>query len=183
MALFEAFGAPVRGWLVAVDDDGVARVDWPGNGLGPMAASSLVQIDAAPAVGDAPWPVLLVFDGAAAAPIVAGVLHRRIVKPSAAEGAVAAPAGGPPTGAAPSAESTAAAGDASVCVPRGPGSPVTVSLDGRSVSLQAAERIELRCGESSLLMTADGRVVIRGANLVSRATETHKIRGAAVLIN
>jgi hypothetical protein len=68
-------------------------------------------------------------------------------------------------------------------VPPGLASPVTVSLDGRSVSLQAAERIELRCGDSALVMTADGHVVIRGANLVSRASETNKIRGAAVLIN
>jgi len=177
MPLFEAFGAPVRGWLVGVDDDGVARVDWPGNDLGPVAASSLVQLDAAPAAGEPAWPVLLVFDAVEAAPIVAGVLHRRIVKAAAPQTAGAAPAGATP------AQATPALVSSPDTVPPGLASPVTVSLDGRSVSLQAAERIELRCGDSALVMTADGHVVIRGANLVSRASETNKIRGAAVLIN
>jgi hypothetical protein len=65
-----------------------------------------------------------------------------------------------------------------------PGSAaVTVSDDGRTVSIEAAERLELRCGDTTLVMTAAGDLVLRGERIVSRASETNKIRGAAVLIN
>jgi hypothetical protein len=156
--------ASVFGQLVGVDDQGAAQVDWPGNRRGPMAARTLVQFDAAPSASDPPVPVLLVFVGDEAVPVIVGVLQPSVLR------AVSAPE------VAPEVAPTHADHPASE-------SPITVSLDGRTVSLQAAERLELRCGDSAIVMTADGHVTIRGANLVSRATETNKIRGGAVLIN
>lgn len=47
----------------------------------------------------------------------------------------------------------------------------------------AAESITLVCGEASLTLHADGRVVTRGVNVVSVATEQQRIQGAVVRIN
>lgn len=60
---------------------------------------------------------------------------------------------------------------------------VDVSLDGRSVTLEASREITLRCGEASLTLHADGRVVTRGVNVVSQASEQQRIAGAIVRIN
>jgi len=49
--------------------------------------------------------------------------------------------------------------------------------------LTAAQKLELCCGKSSLSMEEDGRIVLRGVELTSRASGVNKIRGAAVKIN
>ncbi len=58
-----------------------------------------------------------------------------------------------------------------------------VRVDGRRIVLAAESEIQLRCGAASLTLTADGRIVIKGKNLLAHADEMHKIRGAAVRIN
>ncbi len=60
---------------------------------------------------------------------------------------------------------------------------IDVSLDGRAVTLEATREITLRCGEASLTLHADGRVVTRGVNVVSQASEQQRIAGAIVRIN
>ena len=64
-----------------------------------------------------------------------------------------------------------------------PRRPVDAVLDGRRVVLEAHDEIVLRCGESSISLRKDGKVVIRGRELVSRAAEINKIKGGAVHIN
>ena len=59
----------------------------------------------------------------------------------------------------------------------------TIQLNGKAVIFQADEEIVLRCGFGSLIIRADGQIVIKGKKLVSRASETNKIRGASVQIN
>jgi hypothetical protein len=49
--------------------------------------------------------------------------------------------------------------------------------------VEAQEEVLLRCGESSLSMKKDGKIVLKGRTIVSRASRTHKIRGASVAIN
>lgn len=56
-------------------------------------------------------------------------------------------------------------------------------LDGRSVVLEAQTEIVLRCGKGSITLTADGKIVIKGTELVSRASGSNKIKGALVNIN
>ena len=53
----------------------------------------------------------------------------------------------------------------------------------RRVLIEAGEEITLKCGESSLRMTKDGRVVTRGKHLVSRSSGANKIKGASVQLN
>ncbi len=58
-----------------------------------------------------------------------------------------------------------------------------VKLDGERVVLTADREIVLRCGEASITLTRDGKVVVKGANLVQTATGLNRIRGASVQIN
>lgn len=51
------------------------------------------------------------------------------------------------------------------------------------LTLDATENLELRCGESSLTMNREGKVVLKGEQIVSRARGVNKIKGAAVKIN
>jgi hypothetical protein len=59
----------------------------------------------------------------------------------------------------------------------------SVELSLRKVVLEAKEEIVLRCGAGSLTIRADGQVIIKGTRLMSKASETNKVRGASVLIN
>lgn len=58
-----------------------------------------------------------------------------------------------------------------------------VSVDGETVVLSADRRIELRCGKSSLVLTREGRVVLKGAHVVSRSSGPNKIKGASIALN
>ncbi|MCR9165749.1 MAG: DUF6484 domain-containing protein [Nannocystaceae bacterium] len=56
-------------------------------------------------------------------------------------------------------------------------------VDGKKVRLEGQDEIVLRCGKSSITMRRNGRVVIRGVQVESRATGRNRIKGGAVLIN
>lgn len=56
-------------------------------------------------------------------------------------------------------------------------------VDGRRVVLEARHEIVLRCGRASITLTANGKVVIKGTELVSRSSGANKIKGAVVNIN
>ena len=58
-----------------------------------------------------------------------------------------------------------------------------ITIDGEKLVLNAKKEIEIRCGKSALIMKADGKVVIKGDQLISRARRVNKIKGAAVKIN
>ncbi len=75
-------------------------------------------------------------------------------------------------------------------VVRAPGDPATVApasldavVDGERVVLTGRREVVLRCGKASLALSADGRVVIEGANLLATSSGLHRIRGGAVQIN
>lgn len=51
------------------------------------------------------------------------------------------------------------------------------------ILLNASEKIELHCGKSTLTMEKDGRIIVRGANITTRAKGTNKIKGGSVQIN
>ena len=61
--------------------------------------------------------------------------------------------------------------------------PLSVWADGREVRVEATHRIELRCGEASLTLRADGKVEVRGTHILSRSSGPHRIKGGSVDIN
>ncbi len=58
-----------------------------------------------------------------------------------------------------------------------------IRVDGRNIVLDAAKRVEIRCGQSSLIMQSDGKIIIKGNYIISRARQVNKVKGAAVKIN
>ena len=58
-----------------------------------------------------------------------------------------------------------------------------VRRDGERFVLTADKEIVLECGEASITLTKAGKVIIRGAYVVTRSTGVNRIKGASVQIN
>jgi len=59
----------------------------------------------------------------------------------------------------------------------------TARVDGKRVHVTASDEIVLVCGEASITLRRNGRVVIRGAYVETRARGTNRIKGGNVRIN
>lgn len=71
--------------------------------------------------------------------------------------------------------------DPRTATPSGPA--VDATVDGQRVVVRGTDEIVLQCGLSSITLRRNGRVVIRGVEIETRARGTNKIRGGSVLIN
>jgi hypothetical protein len=60
---------------------------------------------------------------------------------------------------------------------------IDLLIQRRRVVLSARSEVVLRCGEGSITLSKDGKVTIRGVDVVSSAVRTQRIRGGAVRIN
>ncbi len=61
--------------------------------------------------------------------------------------------------------------------------PINVSVDGEQITLTAQNEIVLQCGKASITLTRAGKVLIRGAYLLSRSSGVNRIKGGSVQIN
>ena len=61
--------------------------------------------------------------------------------------------------------------------------PEDVLIDGKRITFDAQEEIVLRCGKSNITLTKAGKVLIRGAYLLSRSSGVNRIKGGSVQIN
>ena len=61
--------------------------------------------------------------------------------------------------------------------------PNKAIIDGKRIVFNAEKEIVLRCGRSSVILKANGKVVIKGVEITSRASRANKIKGPAVNIN
>jgi len=170
MSLAETFGATEIdgrldgarvGKIVDIDKNGQVWVDYPGNLLGPTKArlTGSVGLNSLQET-DLPFrSFLLVFEnGDPSLPIIVDVLHtlaETTKKPSTTI-ALEAPE---------------------------PGDAVDVTIDGKRVTFDAKEEIVLRCGKASITLTRAGKVLIRGAYLLTRSSGVNRIKGASVQIN
>lgn len=151
-------GANVRVGVVAGARGGAPLVDFPGNPDGPLPARSLVSLDARAleAAVAARHEVVLLFDGGdARRPIIAGLLQ--------------------PETATPALDAALEATIEEV--------PETAEVDGRHVVITGHDTVVIRCGEASILLRRDGKVVIRGLHVETHAAGTNRVKGATVKIN
>lgn len=56
-------------------------------------------------------------------------------------------------------------------------------IDNERIVIEAEQEIELRCGEAAIILTRDGRILLRGTYITSHASATQRIRGGGVQIN
>jgi hypothetical protein len=61
--------------------------------------------------------------------------------------------------------------------------PVQADIDGETLQLTAKKEIVLRCGKSSITLTRAGKILLRGAYLLSRSSGVNRIKGGSVQIN
>ena len=141
-----------------MSSDGVATVTLDGDSS-PQPAASILQFPSEATAREALVGRTVVLSlHADALPIILGVVSDRLFpveSPAAAEAVVQLPKGAVPT----------------------------VEADKRVLNLEAPDEIRLTCGKSSLVLRRDGTVIVRGVNVISRASQSNKIRGATVSIN
>lgn len=58
-----------------------------------------------------------------------------------------------------------------------------MTVDGKRITFNAKEQIELRCGKASIILTRAGKIIIRGAYLLNRSSGVNRIKGGSVQIN
>jgi Domain of unknown function (DUF6484) len=58
-----------------------------------------------------------------------------------------------------------------------------VKTDGERLVFKAEREIELRCGDASIVLTRSGKVLIKGAYVLTRSSGANRIKGAYVEIN
>jgi len=142
------------GCIVGTIADGRALVDFPGNEQGLVVARSIIPGLSQPLdLTAGSLPVLLFFEGGDPSLPVIIGIVRNTLSASPDE--------------------------QTVC---GPLQAETI-LDGKRLILDAHEEIVLNCGKSSVTLRKDGKIIIKGTEIVSRASGTHKLRGASVQIN
>ncbi|HEY6556235.1 MAG TPA: DUF6484 domain-containing protein [Polyangiaceae bacterium] len=142
-------------FIVGVDG-GMAVVDYPGNPHAPLRARSTLGLaaDTLEALAANRREVLVVFEAERSdQPIIVGLLDPRPTEAPAPETEADAPA------------------------------LKEARVDGRRVVLEAQDEIELRCGEASITLRRNGRVVIRGAYVETRSRGVNRIKGGSVQIN
>lgn len=142
------------GKIVRVNEDGQAFVAFPGQ-TEERKARLAVELSVKPG---ASWeeglPVILIFeDGDVAKPIVLGVI-RETINASLLQEVVAATE-----------------------------RPSEGHVDRKKIVFDAKEEIVLRCGKGSITLRKDGKIVLKGTEIFSRASRTNKMKGASVAIN
>ena len=148
------------GRIVRIDDDGTVWADYDSNPHGLIVARICdgVRQALASASGKNGADVLMIFEnGQSDRPVVIDVIHDRYSEPPQAMPAVEA-------------------------VPN-PSCPKDAVIDGKTITFDATDQIVLKCGKSSIVLTQNGKVIIRGAYLLNRSTGVNHIKGGSVKIN
>jgi hypothetical protein len=163
IALAVAAGASVKvGRLAPGSKPGALVVDFEGNAAGPLAARSLATLNEAAIRGGvlSRQQVALLFEnGDPRLPIVVGLLAPEpgaVLLGTLLQSPAVAPARALPTEA---------------------------RVDGKRVVLEGSEEVVLRCGEASVTLRRDGKLVLRGAYIETTAKGLNRIRGGSVKIN
>jgi hypothetical protein len=61
--------------------------------------------------------------------------------------------------------------------------PLEARVDGKRVVIEGQDEIVLRCGEASVTLRRDGKVMVRGTYVETQAKGVNRIKGGAVKIN
>ncbi|WP_164012403.1 DUF6484 domain-containing protein [Pyxidicoccus trucidator] len=150
------------GHLTGLDASGAPLVDFPGSTTGPVPARLAMVLDAKAlqeAVARKQKVVLLFENGDPGLPFLMGLIQ----EPPSATPLLDALLEQPPEAA--------------------PAAPTEAHVDGRRVVIEGKDEVVLKCGEASITLRRNGKVIIKGTYLESRATGTHRIKGGSVEIN
>jgi hypothetical protein len=150
---FQRLGGVVIGTLVGLNDVGDPLVDFPPNGSGAPVAARSTVTVGQHEIGR---ETVLTFEGGnPEEPFIMG-----LIQPLQSEQPIAA-------------ESAHSDGQ----------NPIVVEVDGKRLVFTAEKEIVLRCGKASITLTRAGKVLIRGAYLLSRSSGVNRIKGGSIQLN
>lgn len=147
-----------EGW-VAGSASGTVLVDFEGSPSGPVTARLAVSLDAnslQEAIATRRKVVLLFEEGDPRRPFLMAFLNEPGFTPLL--DALLEQASAPPV-------------------------PTEARIDGQRVVLAGKDEIVLQCGEASITLRRNGKVIIRGAQVESHAKGRNRIKGGSVEIN
>ena len=58
-----------------------------------------------------------------------------------------------------------------------------VCVDGKRLTFEATDQMVFKCGQSSITLTKEGKVLIRGKYLLNRSSGVNRIMGGSVQVN
>ncbi|MBI9089324.1 MAG: hypothetical protein JEZ12_08910 [Desulfobacterium sp.] len=149
------------GQIIEIDENGKIRVNYPENTRGPVPArfTRSVDIEALKLAEKNSLQVLLVFENNdPGLPIITDLLSSLIDDISTPDGTTL--------------ETNLKTNE-----------PDDIIVDGRRLIFEAQREIVLRCGKGKIVVNADGKIIIKGTNVVSYSSGRNKIKGGSVLIN
>jgi hypothetical protein len=145
------------GRIVCIENSGVVLVDFPGNNSGPISArtTTLSRAEILHKGNPAGREVLLAFENNnPKLPIIIDTMYSLIEE-------IAEPA----------------------TVVFDADEPQEVTVDGKSISFEAANEIVLKCGKASITLTKAGKILIKGEYVLSHSSGENRIRGGSVSVN
>lgn len=143
----------VIGRIIGFTERGEPVVEIPG-AAAPIAARAAAAVSRA----DLGREVALLFEGGdPARPLIMGLMHE-------------------PTPFAAASEPPAAITDP-------PAEGPSAEVDGKRLTFTAEEEIVLQCGKASITLTREGKILIRGAYVLTRSSGVNRILGGSVQIN
>ena len=148
---------PRIGRIVCIDKSGGVLVDFSGNNSGPIAARTTTssRVEALRKGDPAGREVLLAFENNnPKLPIIIDTMYSLIEE-------IAEPA----------------------TVVFKADEPQEVTVDGKSITFEAANEIVLKCGKASITLTKAGKILIKGDYVLSYSSGENRIRGGSVSIN
>lgn len=155
----EPLPGPRVGWLTA-SPPGSLLVDFEGNRLGPLPARTTVPLtpeQLQQAIASRQGVVLMFENGAPSLPLIMGLVQTVSASPLV----------------------DAILEDLPVQ------DRIEATVDGkpRVIEIEGEEEIVLRCGEASITLRRNGKIIIRGSYVETRASGTNRIKGGSVQIN
>ncbi|HVR64885.1 MAG TPA: DUF6484 domain-containing protein [Polyangia bacterium] len=64
-----------------------------------------------------------------------------------------------------------------------PAAPAVARVDGKRVVIEGKDEVTLKCGDASITLLRDGKMILRGAYVETTAKGVNRIRGGSVKIN
>lgn len=152
------FDAVSVGQIEYISNEGVAYVDFPGNSSGAVRARSLIadrSVEPRLREGEEKPKVLLMFENANPnRPIIVGFINDKVLRENESD---------------PNLDSSQ--------------SLKQLYFEGERLIFDARQEVMIRCGKSSISLQRDGKIVIKGATINSRASKLLKLKGSMVTIN
>jgi len=156
------------GWLVGADGAGLPLVDFPGNRRGPLVARRTVPLQPEllqAAASTRPGVVLMFENGDARLPLIVGLEQGS--SPTPMLDALLSE---------PEPESATEA-------PQPEAAPMEAHVDGKCVTIEGADEVVLKCGQASITLRRNGKLIIRGTYVETHSSGVNRIKGGSVQVN